>query len=178
MLNLATLFGLTRDELVVLRLTMLAWMLPTDDHSFFEIMLAAQPHMPPEMQMSVGLLDFGQMWPLSFTARTSGGEFYSADVWSAVAEAMRTTEGARIISAMSNEAQIYIATILPPIVPAPSVSRPSMLVVLVATSVGALLLLAVAIIIWKRRTLNLSFHQKELLVHKTTSSKPSKTSSM
>ncbi len=169
MLNLATLFGFTRDELVVLRLTMLAWMLPTDDHSFFEIMLAAQPHMPPELQMSVGLMDFGQMWPLSFTARTSGGEFHSADVWSAVAEAMRTTEGARIISAMSNEAQLYIATILPPIVPAPSASRPSVLVVSVATSGGVLLLLTVAVIIWKRRTLR-SLHRKELLVHRTTSS--------
>jgi hypothetical protein len=169
-LNLATLFGFTRDELVVLRLTMLAWMLPTDDHSFFEIMLAAQPHMPPELQMSVGLLDFGQMWPLSFTARTSGGEFHSAEVWSAVAEAMRTTEGARIISAMSNEAQMYIATILPQTVPAQTASSPSVLVVLVATSGGVLLLLAVAILIWKRRTLKRSLNQKVLLDHITTTS--------
>ena len=171
MLNLATLFGFTLDELVVLRLTMLAWMLPTDDHSFFEIMLAAQPHMPPELQVSVGLLDFGQMWPLSFTARTSGGDFHSAGVWSAVAEAMRTTEGARIISAMSNEAQAYIATILPPIPPAPSASGPSLLVILLATAGGVLLLLAVALVIWRRRKLQQSqLHQTELLVHKATTS--------
>ena len=114
-LNLAVLFGFTPEELGVLRLTMCAWMLATDDHSFFEIMLAAQPHMPPELQMSVGLHDFGQLWPRAFTARTSGGDFRSSDVWSAVAAAMRGSDGARLISAMSTEAQQYIATLLPPL---------------------------------------------------------------
>ena len=62
-LNLAVLFGFTPEELGVLRLAMCAWMLATDDHSFFEIMLAAQPHMPPQLQISVVLHDFGQLWP-------------------------------------------------------------------------------------------------------------------
>ena len=32
------------SELVLIRLTMAAWMLPTDDHSFFEIMLGGEPY--------------------------------------------------------------------------------------------------------------------------------------
>ena len=154
-LNLATLFGFTPEELVVLRLTMCAWMLVTDDHSFFEIMLAAQPHMPPEVQMSVGLHDFGQMWPLSFTARTSGGDFRSADVWSAVAGALRTSEGARLVSAMSGEAQQYIAALLPPLQSAASASGgPSVLVIALATTGCFLgLVLVVVAVLWRRRVL-------------------------
>ena len=156
-LNLATLFGFSPAELVVLRLTMCAWMIVTDDHSFFEIMLAAQPHMPPELYMSVGLEDLGQMWPLSFVANTSGGVFRASEVWAAVAAAMRTPEGTRLLSAMSPEAQQYFATLLPPPPPAlppPSVSSvPSVPTVAIALACAGcvLLLLALAAIFWRRR---------------------------
>ena len=40
MLQLSKLLGFTSpDEMALIRLTMAAWMLPTDDHSFFEILL-------------------------------------------------------------------------------------------------------------------------------------------
>ncbi len=130
-------------------------MLVTDDHSFFEIMLAAQPHMPPELQISVGLDDFGQLWPLSFIARTSGGNFYSSDVWSAVTAAMRTSEGARLVSAMSSEAQQYIAALLlPPPSSAPSSMGPSALVIaLAATGCFLGMLLIIVAVMWRRRVL-------------------------
>lgn len=35
----------------ILRLTMLAWMLPTDDHSLWEILLGAEPYMPAGFQI-------------------------------------------------------------------------------------------------------------------------------
>ena len=151
-LVLATLFGFNNMELVVLRLTMCAWMLVTDDHSFFEIMLGADPHMPPGLQMSVGLHDLGQLWPLSFTAATSGGVFRSSDVWNAVAAAMRTQEGARLLSAMSVEAREYVAALLTP--PPPSTMQPSVpsaLVIGLACGGCLLLLTAVAVLVWRRR---------------------------
>ena len=152
-LQLASLFGFSPSELAVLRLTMCAWMIVTDDHSFFEIMLAAQPHMPLQLHMSMGLEDLGQLWPLSFAANTSGGVFSSIDVWSAVAAAMRTPEGARLLAAMSSDAQQYFATLLPPPPPPPAslVPSPPTVAIAVGCVCCVLLLVAVAAIIWRRR---------------------------
>ena len=38
--------GFTDEEMVLIRLTMAAWMLCTNDHSLYEIMLGAAPYMP------------------------------------------------------------------------------------------------------------------------------------
>jgi hypothetical protein len=38
--------GFTNEEMVLIRLTMAAWMLCTNDHSLYEIMLGAAPYMP------------------------------------------------------------------------------------------------------------------------------------
>ena len=46
MLQYATLMGFEGDELVAMRLAMAAWMLPTNDHSFYEIMLGAHVSHP------------------------------------------------------------------------------------------------------------------------------------
>ncbi len=150
-LVLATLLGFTPSELAVLRLTMCAWMLATDDHSFFEIMLGAQPHMPLELQIDVGLRDLGQLWPRTFVASTVGGEFRSSAVWDAVAAAMRTPQGARLLSAMTPEARQYVVELL---APEPVISPPPALASLVIGLVCAgclLLLVAVAAVCWRRR---------------------------
>jgi hypothetical protein len=45
-LQYGLMLNFTPDEMVLLRLTMAAWMLCTNDHSLFEIMLGAAPYMP------------------------------------------------------------------------------------------------------------------------------------
>jgi len=55
-LQMATLLGFSADERVVLRAAMLAWLLPQDEHSLFEVMLAAEPYVP-EAYRTVGGLD-------------------------------------------------------------------------------------------------------------------------
>ena len=46
-LQYALMLGFTAEEMVLVRLTMAAWMLCTNDHSLYEIMLGAAPYMPP-----------------------------------------------------------------------------------------------------------------------------------
>ena len=73
-------------------------MLPTDDHSLFEILLGAEPYMPAAFAMSFGLRDLGQLWPPGRALRTSDGLIFdAADVWSALARHLgeyRATRGA------------------------------------------------------------------------------------
>jgi hypothetical protein len=165
-LVLATLFGFTPSELAVLRLTMCAWMLVTDDHSFFEIMLGAQPHMPPELQIDVGLRDLGQLWPRTFAANTVGGEFRSYAVWDAVAAAMRTPEGARLLSAMTPEARQYVVDLLAP-EPVISPPPPPSSVVIGLVCAGCLLLLvAVAAVRWRRTQRSRDAARTKMLVNR------------
>jgi hypothetical protein len=60
---LAQLLGFGGVDLVILRATMIAWMVPAADHSFFEILLGAEPHMPAGFQMVLGWEDLEQVWP-------------------------------------------------------------------------------------------------------------------
>ena len=52
----AELLGFGAQDQVLLRAAMAAWMLVTDDHSFYEIMLAADEHMPPKFKMVQGAM--------------------------------------------------------------------------------------------------------------------------
>ena len=69
--------GAEDDWLPLLRLTMLAWMLPTDDHSLYEILLGAEPYMPEGggFEMVQGLRDLERICPpartLTVTTRTA-----------------------------------------------------------------------------------------------------------
>ena len=47
LLQYATYLGFSADWLPLLRLALLAWMLPTDDNSLWEIMLGAEPYIAP-----------------------------------------------------------------------------------------------------------------------------------
>ena len=77
------------DWLPLLRLTMLAWMLPTDDHSLYEIMLGAEPYMSEEFTIAQGLDDMSRLCPPSrtLTVTTVSGDalrFPCADIWANV----------------------------------------------------------------------------------------------
>ena len=96
-LQMAKLLGFAPDELVVLRATMAAWMLPTNDHSFFEIMLGGEPYMPASCKMAIGRDDLGQLWPPGKTLHTSGGSFTSDSVWAAVGKRFAATAQGRAL---------------------------------------------------------------------------------
>ncbi len=94
--------GAEDDWMPLLRLTMLAWMLPTDDHSLYEIMLGAEPYMgagASGFHMTQNLEDLVRLCPptrtLTVTTRQVGGagagptggslvSFPCEDIWAAV----------------------------------------------------------------------------------------------
>ena len=64
---------------------MAAWMLPTDDHSFFEIMLGGEPYVAAPFRMALGLEDLGQLWPPNATLQTADGHaFAPSELWAEV----------------------------------------------------------------------------------------------
>lgn len=89
-LQLALLLGFSPSDLVIFRATMVAWMLPVDDHSFFEIMLGADALIPPAFRMPVGYGDLAQLWPRNLSLRSSWGpSFASSELWAPVRAADR-----------------------------------------------------------------------------------------
>ena len=108
MLQLARLLGFRAEELVVLRATMAAWMLVTDDHSFFEIMLGAEPYMPQKLGVVFGLEDLGQLWPVNVSLATSGGRFAGAELWRRVGKRLDTKPGSELLARMAPQAQEYV----------------------------------------------------------------------
>ena len=113
MLQLAALLGFSSDELVILRATMAAWMLPTDDHSFFEILLGADPYMPAAHQMVMGLDDLRVLWPPKATLRTThGGAFSGVEVWSRVGARLATADGAELLNAMDGPSRRYVNSLV------------------------------------------------------------------
>ena len=84
-------------------------MLPTDDHSFFEIMLGAESYVPVNYRMALGLHDLGQLWPPNVTITTGNGRRFSgADVWRAVGKRLQAPAGAALLGKMSPEAASYV----------------------------------------------------------------------
>ncbi len=90
--------GAEDDWMPLLRLTMLAWMLPTDDHSLYEIMLGAEPYMgagTSGFHMTQNLEDLLRLCPptrtLTVTTKLGAGanadrlmSFPCEEIWNAV----------------------------------------------------------------------------------------------
>ena len=121
MLQLARLLGLgADDEAVLVRLAMVAWMVPTNDHSLFEIMLGAEPHMAPPFRLALGIDDLGRLWPRGQQLRSSSGgggggggvAFGAAGAWRPVARALASAEGRRLLAAMRPDAAEYVAALV------------------------------------------------------------------
>jgi len=109
LLQMATLLGFSADERVAIRLAMVAWLVPQDDHSWYEVMLGAETHLAPRHRMAPGLKDLGQLWPADLSVRTSDGHMLdAADVWTAVSRHLSSNEGRRLLAAMSEEARRYV----------------------------------------------------------------------
>ena len=108
MLQLGSLLGFSADELALLRATMAAWMLPTDDHSFLEIMLGAETFVSTQLGVKLGRDDLGQLWPPGRDLRTSGGTFLADDTWRAVGGRLATPDGQALLQAMSAGAREYV----------------------------------------------------------------------
>ena len=109
-LQYGLMLGFTPDEMVLLRLTMAAWMLCTDDHSLYEIMLGAAPYMPTDAQVIQDMDDLGRMMPADITAGDK--TFKKADVWSAVAKEFATPAGKKVLAALGTKEAAYVKTLL------------------------------------------------------------------
>mmetsp|Transcript_86296 Transcript_86296/g.200656 ORF Transcript_86296/g.200656 Transcript_86296/m.200656 type:complete len:467 (+) Transcript_86296:76-1476(+) len=93
-LQLALLLGFTREDLVIFRAAMVAWMLPVDDHSLFEILLGADPFMPPALRLHLDHTDLEQLWPRNFTMQASWGPvFTAAGIWGPVSAQLTDEQG-------------------------------------------------------------------------------------
>ena len=91
--QLAELMGFSADERVLFRLAMAAWMLPTNDHSVYEILLGAEGYMPADARMVSGVDDIGQFMPRDIPTRD--GTFRRADVWATVGKVVNASAAAR-----------------------------------------------------------------------------------
>ena len=109
MLQLAPYLGLQGDELAILRAALLAWMLPSDDHSFFEILLGADRYVAPQLRMVMGLHDLGRLWPPNVTLSTYDGRrrFHGVEVWRSSRGEWRP-EGEALLRRMAPDARAYL----------------------------------------------------------------------
>jgi hypothetical protein len=88
MLQYGLYLGMTDDWSALLRLSMLAWMLTTRDHSLYEIMLGADPYMGRAHRMVQGLGDLAVLCPVGTSLQLAGSEprtFDCKDIWHAIA---------------------------------------------------------------------------------------------
>eukprot|EP00040_Diaphanoeca_grandis_P016332 m.84220 g.84220 ORF g.84220 m.84220 type:complete len:454 (+) comp25723_c0_seq1:183-1544(+) len=110
-LQFASVLGFTGEEMVLFRAAMLAWMLVTNDHSFYEIMLGADNHMPEGFNVVQGLTDLGQVFPSD--VKTSDGKTFSPhDVWASVAKWFATPQGKMVWDQLGKTQQDYLNTLI------------------------------------------------------------------
>lgn len=92
-LQLALLLGFAPEDMPALRATMLGWLVPVDDHSVVEVMLAAQPFVEssgqPDCNMQWGvepgqdrLADLQKIWPEGLVLDSSWGpQLHGPELW-------------------------------------------------------------------------------------------------
>lgn len=107
----AELLGFGAQDQVLLRAAMAAWMLVTDDHSFYEIMLAADEHMPPKFKMVQGLHDLKQLFPAPVTTST-GEVFADSAVWHSLGTQFRTSAGRALYQKLGDDQKEYLDGLL------------------------------------------------------------------
>lgn len=86
--NIMTIAGylnFTPEEMVLVRLACLAWMVPLDDHSFWEIMLGGAAHLGDVGRVEQRLEDLAQLYPQDVRV-SSGGPmqdtvYLASDLW-------------------------------------------------------------------------------------------------
>lgn len=109
-LQYGVLLGLDEGEMVLLRLAMAAWMIPTNDHSFYEILLGADDFMPEEYRLVKGLNDVRMIMPNDVIAK--GVTFRQEEVWQSLGTWLQTNVGQRIMCTSMTPASRHYLTIL------------------------------------------------------------------
>eukprot|EP01063_Lacrimia_lanifica_P038477 TRINITY_DN8205_c0_g3_i1.p1 TRINITY_DN8205_c0_g3~~TRINITY_DN8205_c0_g3_i1.p1 ORF type:complete len:488 (+),score=162.43 TRINITY_DN8205_c0_g3_i1:69-1466(+) len=117
MLQLARLVGFGPSALALTRLAMVAWLVGTDDHSLYEVLLGAEPHMTDEFSMAEGLEDLGRLMPADATVHNGGAAmitFPRLPVWTAVVTEWLggRPEGKRLFGALDKEQQAYLRSLV------------------------------------------------------------------
>jgi len=105
MLQIGLLLGMTHDELAALRVTMAAWMLPTNDHSLLELLLGGDPYLDDEFLTGFDVDDLGKLMPRDLEVGEGQGKLPRSSVWRAVAgEFQADPAGKAICSKLSGDA--------------------------------------------------------------------------
>ncbi|GAB5364324.1 hypothetical protein AAMO2058_000959800 [Amorphochlora amoebiformis] len=109
-LEIARLLGLSPEMTQLLRIAMVAWMVPTNDHSFFEILLGADSYLDSNQRLRMGFDDLGIL--MSDDITVDGQTFYSHKLWETVGQWLfDTEEGIRLIPKMLPQAQDYLKSL-------------------------------------------------------------------
>jgi hypothetical protein len=114
-LQYAHMLGFTPQQLVLLRLAMAAWMLPSNDHTLYEIMLGAAPYLKAVQKAQViqDLDDLGRMFPADLEVPVGDGRTLDAkSTWSAVSEEFDSAAGKALIAKMGETEQTYVKKLL------------------------------------------------------------------
>lgn len=102
-LQLAVLLGADESELLLLRLAMLGWLVLSNDHSVWEVLLAAETFVPPPLRIGdlpagqPALCLLGRLLPP--TLRWEGHVLRAAQAWSHVVNELRPSEAWRQLGA-------------------------------------------------------------------------------
>lgn len=94
-LQLAQLLGATGDELVLLRLAMVVWLVLSRDHTLWEVMLGAEPFLTPALRIGElpdgqpAVCALGRLLPPVLEWR--GHSVRSADAWASAVTTLRAT---------------------------------------------------------------------------------------
>jgi hypothetical protein len=100
----------------LMRLVMMAWMVRTYDHSFYEIMLGADPFMPRGWSLNYTMADFGSLMPddihIEYNAQSE--LFTQAEVWSAVVNdwLLTTPSGLNVMEKMNPNQVAYLLSLV------------------------------------------------------------------
>ena len=107
--------GFTPQQLVLMRLAMAAWMLPSNDHALYEIMLGAAPYLKAfqNAQVIQDLDDLGRMFPADLEVPVGDGKTLDAkSTWSAVSKEFDCAAGKALIAKMGKTEQKYVKKLL------------------------------------------------------------------
>lgn len=100
----------------LLRLVMIAWMVRSFDHSFFEIMIGADPFMPRGWTLNYTMTDFGALMPEGIEIQETGGNqvFERIEVWNAIVRdwLMASPNGVQVLEKMSSTQVTYLLNLL------------------------------------------------------------------
>lgn len=107
-------FDVSGAEGAMLRMAMLGWMLPADDHSFWEVLLGTEPFLSnSSFAMVLGRDDLGRVSPNGAALRTKGGQAFDGhEAWAIFETQLKSDEsGRQLFDALTPQTKEYLDTL-------------------------------------------------------------------